>query len=161
METKVTRVDLDDPDGGVEVTAMKASGATVKYHGRFLLDASGRDTFMANRNGWKKPHPQLDRTALSTHWMGGNQLGGIAEGLLQILYLGGDKQGWIWVIPILEGRLSVGVVLNDSYIHEQKVAAHAWEGMASGALQAGADGVAISEKRARWRADRPTVNGQW
>ncbi len=119
-ETKVTRVDLDDPDGGVEVTAMKAGGATVKYRGRFLLDASGRDTFMANRNGWKKPHPQLDRTALSTHWMGGNHLGGISEGLLQILYLGGDKQGWIWVIPILEGRLSVGVVLNDSYIREQK-----------------------------------------
>lgn len=119
-ETKVTRVDLDDPDGGVEVTAMKAGGATVKYRGRFLLDASGRDTFMANRNGWKKPHPQLDRTALNTHWMGGNQLGGISEGLLQILYLGGDKQGWIWVIPILEGRLSVGVVLNAAYIREQK-----------------------------------------
>ncbi len=119
-ETKVKQVDLDDPDGGVEVTATKADGATVKYRARFLLDASGRDTFMANRNGWKKPHPQLDRTALSTHWMGGNQLGGIAEGLLQILYLGGEKQGWTWVIPILEGRLSIGVVLNDSYIREQK-----------------------------------------
>ena len=59
-ETKVTSVDLDAPDGGVEVTAMKADGATVKYHGRFLLDASGRETFMANRNGWKKPDPQLD-----------------------------------------------------------------------------------------------------
>ena len=75
---------------------------------------------MANRNGWKKPHPQLDRTALDTHWMGGNQLGGISEGLLQILYLGGNKQGWIWVIPIQEGRLSVGVVLNNAYIREQK-----------------------------------------
>jgi hypothetical protein len=119
-ETKVTRVDLDDPDGGVEVTATKAGGATVTYCARFLLDASGRDTFMANRNGWKKPHPQLNRTAFSTHWMGGNQLGGIAEGLLQILYLGGEKQGWTWIIPILEGRLSIGVVLNDSYIREQK-----------------------------------------
>ena len=118
-ETKVTRVDLDDPDRGVEVTATKAGGATETYYARFLLDASGRDTFMANRNGWKKPHPQLNRTAFSTHWMGGNQLGGIAEGLLQILYLGGEKQGWTWIIPILEGRLSVGVVLNDSYIREQ------------------------------------------
>jgi flavin-dependent dehydrogenase len=52
--------------------------------------------------------------------MGGNQLGGISEGLLQILYLGGNKQGWIWVIPIQEGRLSVGVVLNAAYIREQK-----------------------------------------
>jgi len=118
-ETKVTAVDLDEPDR-VEVTAVKADGTTIKYRGRFLLDASGRDTFMANRNGWKKPHPQLDRTALSTHWMGGNQLGGISEGLLQILYLGGDKQGWLWVIPIQEGRLSVGVVLNAAYIREQK-----------------------------------------
>jgi len=119
-ETKVKQVNLDDPDGGVEVTATNAGGATVKYCARFLLDASGRDTFMANRNGWKKPHPQLNRTALNTHWMGGNQLGGIAEGLLQILYLGGEKQGWTWIIPILEGRLSIGVVLNDSYIREQK-----------------------------------------
>jgi hypothetical protein len=97
-ETKVKHVGLDDPDGGVAITATKASGATVKYCARFLLDASGRATFMANRNGWKKPHPQLNRTGLNTHWMGGNQLGGIAEGLLQIPYLGGDKQGWTWVI---------------------------------------------------------------
>ena len=65
---------------------------------------------------WKKPHDQLDRTALSTHWVGGNFVEGIEEGLLQIVYLGGEKPGWIWVIPVDSDRLSVGVVLNHSYL---------------------------------------------
>ena len=50
------------------------------------------DTFLASRNRWKVPHKTLDRTALSTHWAGGKYIEGIEEGLLQIVYLGGDKK---------------------------------------------------------------------
>lgn len=119
-ETKVEDVNPDGPDGTVIVTAMTASGEKKTFTARYLLDASGRDTFMANRMHVKKAHKHLDRTAISGHWQGAKYEGGIDEGLLQIVYLGGDKQGWIWVIPVGTDRVSIGVVMNHSYIGGQK-----------------------------------------
>jgi hypothetical protein len=118
-ETRVESVDLDAPGGGVVVTASTSAGPK-EYHARFVLDASGRDTFMATRLRIKKAHPHLDRTALSTHWKNVQFQGGIEEGLLQICYTGGDKQGWIWVIPAAPNRVSIGVVMNHAYIASQK-----------------------------------------
>jgi len=119
-EAKVRGVDLDRPDGVVEVRSIGPGGEKKIHRARFLLDASGRDTFLATRMGWKKPHKELDRAALNTHWTGGKYIEGIEEGLLQIVYLGGDKKGWIWVIPIGADRLSVGVVLNHAYIRNER-----------------------------------------
>ena len=118
--TRVTDVDLDDPDGEVRVHAVGPDGSRRIHRARFLVDASGRDTFLANRMKSKRAHPGLDRAALSTHWVGADYIGGIEEGLLQIIYLGGDKQGWIWAIPVGTDRVSVGVVVNHSYLRARK-----------------------------------------
>lgn len=118
--TRVLRVDLDGPDGGVEVHVTGANGDVERYQARFLVDASGRDTFLASRMRAKKPYAKLDRAAISTHWAGATYTGGIQEGLLQIVYLGGDKQGWIWAIPVGTDRVSVGVVLNHAYLRTEK-----------------------------------------
>jgi flavin-dependent dehydrogenase len=120
QETRVHRVDLDGPDGLVEVGAIDNGGREQTYRAKFLLDASGRDTFLGSRLGLKQPYEGLDRAALSTHWTGAKFIEGLKEGLLQIVYLGGDKKGWIWVIPIGLARVSVGVVLNHSYIRAEK-----------------------------------------
>jgi flavin-dependent dehydrogenase len=119
-QTRVRSVDLDGPEGLVKVDAIGPRGGKQTYRARFLLDASGRDTFLATRMGWKKPHWQFDRAALSTHWIGAKYAGGIQEGLLQIVYLGGEKKGWIWVIPVGTNRISSGVVLNHAYLRQQK-----------------------------------------
>lgn len=118
-ETKVTGVDLDDPER-VVLEAMGPDGEKQTLEARFLIDASGRDTLLASRNRWKKPHDELDRSALSCHWVGAKYIEGIEEGLLQIVYLGGEKKGWIWCIPVGTDRLSLGVVMNHSYIKAQK-----------------------------------------
>lgn len=119
-QTRVTDVDLDGPNGTVVVSATGPRGGKTSYRARFLIDASGRDTFLANRMKSKTPHEELDRAALSTHWVGGRYIGGIEEGMLQIVYMGGEKKGWIWTIPVGTDRLSVGVVLNHAYIRRRK-----------------------------------------
>lgn len=119
-EMTVKSVNLEEPDGLVRVTAVNRVGETETFQAKFLLDASGQQTFLARRFGWKKPHQDLDRIALSTHWTGAKFIEGIEEGLLQIVYLGGDKKGWIWVIPVRRDRLSVGLVLNNSYVRREK-----------------------------------------
>lgn len=119
-QTRVQSVDLDGNGGSVKVRAIGPRGGNQVHHAKFLVDASGRDTFLASLMRSKKPHDALDRAALSTHWIGGKYIQGIEEGLLQIVYLGGEKKGWIWVIPIGTDRLSVGVVLNHSYIRRRR-----------------------------------------
>jgi flavin-dependent dehydrogenase len=119
-ETRVRSVDLDLPDGSVSATVTDPSGIQRTYIAKYLVDASGRDTFVANRMGWKKAHDELDRVATSTHWEGVQFNGGLEEGLLQIVYLGGEKKGWIWVIPIGAERVSIGVVVNNDYFKTRR-----------------------------------------
>ncbi|MEM7112073.1 MAG: NAD(P)/FAD-dependent oxidoreductase [Chloroflexota bacterium] len=118
-ETRVKKADLDTEDGLVTITAEGPNGKQ-QHRARFLIDASGRDTFLANRMRSKRPNKDLNRAALSTHWLGAKYVEGIEEGLLQIVYLGGEKKGWIWIIPLDAERISIGVVLNHEYIRSQK-----------------------------------------
>jgi hypothetical protein len=114
------RLDGGGRSKGVEVDAVGPRGGRRTIRARFLLDASGRDTFLASRMRTKRPHARLDRIALSTHWAGATYEPGLREGLLQIVYLGGEKQGWIWVIPVGRDRVSVGVVLGHSYLRTER-----------------------------------------
>jgi flavin-dependent dehydrogenase len=118
--TRVTDVSLGDDDGRHIVTATSGDGTTT-YAPRFVVDASGRDTFMSNRLGTKTAHKELERTALScTKWKGAKFKDTLEQGLIQIVYLGGEKQGWIWCIPLGNDRLSVGVVMNTAYYRAQR-----------------------------------------
>ena len=119
-ETRVRSVDLGGPEGTVSVVVAGPDGEERTVTGSYVIDASGRDTFIAARMGWKKAHDELDRVATSAHWEGVEFNGGLDEGLLQIVYLGGEKKGWIWVIPIGADRVSIGVVVNNSYFKERR-----------------------------------------
>jgi flavin-dependent dehydrogenase len=119
-ETRVHDFDLDAPDGLVRLTAVGPDGAKQTYQGRFLIDASGRNGVVATRKGWRQKFEDLDRTAFWTHYQGANFLGGLEEGLSMIVYLGGEKKGWIWIFPLDTDRMTVGVVVNNEYIRQQK-----------------------------------------
>lgn len=118
QQTRVTDVRLGDELS--HVTAVGPDGEQ-RHTTRFVVDASGRDTFLSNRLGTKTAHKDLERTAIgSNYWKGGRYQDTLEEGVVQIIYLGGDKQGWIWVIPLGTDRLSAGVVVNTSYYLEQR-----------------------------------------
>jgi flavin-dependent dehydrogenase len=115
--TKVKSVAITSSD--VKILASNDDGEK-SYTADFLIDASGQNTFLAKRFKQKEKMTNLDRTAFSAHWHGGKMLDGLSEGIQQIAYVGEEKQGWIWVIPINENRLSIGVVLNSNYVKSQK-----------------------------------------
>jgi flavin-dependent dehydrogenase len=119
-QTRVDAVDLDGPDGRAVVEACGADGQRLRFSARYVVDASGRDTFLANRMRTKTAHKELERTALGSHWQGVDYAGGLADGLIQIVYTGGDKQGWIWVIPLGTDRVSLGVVMNTAHYRRQR-----------------------------------------
>ncbi|HUF39880.1 MAG TPA: NAD(P)/FAD-dependent oxidoreductase [Anaerolineales bacterium] len=120
-QSRVTTVDFDTDPERVIVTVQDEAGQEETYSGRFLIDASGRSSFIANRNRWRVPDPNLQRTALWTHCFDIAEMkGGLEYGASLIVYLGGDKRGWIWAFPLGDKHLTVGVVLENSYLRERK-----------------------------------------
>ena len=60
-----------DADG---VTAQVADAAGPReLRARFLVDASGRDSFLAARHGHRRPIPGLGKVALFAHFLGGRR----------------------------------------------------------------------------------------
>ncbi len=119
-ETKVTNVELNRPDELVKVDVMNKDGESKTYFAKQLIDASGQDTFMGKKLNNKKSFDNLDRVSFSTHWMLEEMPEYLNVGILLIAYLGGDKAGWIFVIPVGVNRVSIGVVLNNSYVKAEK-----------------------------------------
>jgi flavin-dependent dehydrogenase len=119
-ETRVNSVNLEGPDGLVDVRAVGPDGSQQSHTARFVLDCSGRNAFLASSRGLRKKYPELDRTALWTHYNGVTLAGGLEQGLSLIIYIGGEKKGWMWVFPLGPDRVTVGVVLNNNYIRSQR-----------------------------------------
>jgi len=91
---------------GVTVTA-RAEGDVVSVRAAMLVDASGRDGFMASRYGERRRIPNLGKVALFTHFRGARRDGGLAEGNIRIYAF---KDGWCWWIPLANDLTSVGAV---------------------------------------------------
>lgn len=120
-EHQVKQVNLDREDSIVEINAQDNSGNQKTFEAKFLIDASGQNTFLGTKLGVKKPVQDLDRVAIWSHWSGAEYDKPLKQGVIKIVYLGGtEKKGWIWVIPISKDCLSIGVVVNNSFIKSEK-----------------------------------------
>jgi flavin-dependent dehydrogenase len=105
---RVTEVSPPDTDGRVRVTAIEpSSGRTLGFSPRFVLDASGRDTFMANRLGLKESNKRNNTAAVFAHYRGAEARFGGRAGYITV-HLAQD--GWFWMIPLPDGVMSVGFV---------------------------------------------------
>jgi flavin-dependent dehydrogenase len=95
------------PDGGVVATAKLDDGAEKQWRARFLVDATGRDTFLASKLQLKQRNRRHESAAIFGHFTGAERLKGRAEGNISIFWF--DK-GWFWLIPLSDGTTSIGAV---------------------------------------------------
>jgi flavin-dependent dehydrogenase len=120
-QTRVSQVHCDGDHDLIQVQAIDSTGNARTYDARFLIDASGRSSFMAAKNRWRRPHEGFERPAVWTHWADLKVLkGGLEEGASLIINLGGDKRGWIWVFPLGREHVTAGVVMDSSYLRDAK-----------------------------------------
>mgnify|MGYP000181250271 CR=1 FL=1 len=103
--TRVTAVEFDDE--GAEVTFRGGDGADRMLRTRFVVDASGRDTFLASRFGIKQKNPRHNSAAIYAHFTGAERLSGKAEGNITVFWF---EHGWFWFIPLSDGATSIGAV---------------------------------------------------
>ena len=111
QETRVVSFEQAVPGRGpgasrAEVVARDAAGE-LQIRPRFVLDASGRDTFTANRLGTKQANRKNNTAAVYAHYRGAEFRSGVHEGFISV-HLAED--GWFWMIPLTDGVMSVGFV---------------------------------------------------
>jgi prepilin-type processing-associated H-X9-DG protein len=105
--TRVLSVGLGQGAQGHCVTARDAAGRRRVWQARFVIDASGRDTVLAQTMGGKQRDPHNNSAAVFGHFRGVAPCEGCPEGNITIHLL---EDGWCWMIPLPEGITSVGVV---------------------------------------------------
>jgi flavin-dependent dehydrogenase len=95
-------------DDAVSLSAAGPSGP-LRVRAAMLVDASGRDGFLAGRLGRRERIPNLGKVALFAHFRGAARAEGKAEGNLGIHVV---DDGWFWWIPLAGDLTSVGAVLH-------------------------------------------------
>lgn len=109
---RVVELDLGHADG-VRVTAKDAAGQQRRWRTRFLVDASGRDTLVANKLGLKRRNKRYASAAVYGHFTGALRQEGRAEGNISIFWF---DHGWFWFIPLADGTTSIGAVCPPHYL---------------------------------------------
>jgi flavin-dependent dehydrogenase len=93
-------------------------GRVRSWQARFLVDASGRDTFLANRLQVKRRDPKHNSAAVFGHFSGAQRYAGEREGHISIYWF---EHGWFWFIPLSDGATSVGAVVWPYYLKSRTV----------------------------------------
>ncbi len=88
-------------------------GTRRSWRARFVVDASGRDTLLANQLRCKEKNKRHDSSALFGHFTGAERLPGKLEGNITIFWF---EHGWFWFIPLADGTTSVGAVCWPYYL---------------------------------------------
>ena len=111
---RVRAVDFDADGASVQCTL--DDGAVRTWRARYVVDASGRDTFLAGRFSAKRKHKQHASSAIFGHFTGAQRHAGCAEGNITIYWF---QHGWIWFIPLKDGTTSVGAVCWPYYLNSR------------------------------------------
>jgi flavin-dependent dehydrogenase len=111
------------PDGAPSEMPVRAQvqyedGRVQSWQARFLVDASGRDTFLANRLQVKRRDPKHNSAAIFGHFSGAQRYAGEREGHISIYWF---DHGWFWFIPLSDGATSVGAVVWPYYLKSRRV----------------------------------------
>jgi flavin-dependent dehydrogenase len=95
------------PDNSVAVRALHDDGSESEWQARFLVDCSGRDTFLANKFQIKHRNPKHNSSAIYGHFKGARRHEGSAAGNITIFWF---EHGWFWFIPMTDDVTSIGMV---------------------------------------------------
>ncbi|HST45388.1 MAG TPA: NAD(P)/FAD-dependent oxidoreductase [Luteimonas sp.] len=105
--------------GGRPATAdaRDGGGGRLQVRMRYLVDASGRDTVVGNALKLKRRSAVHQSAAVFSHFRGVPRRDGDDAGNITV-----DRfaHGWIWVIPLPGGVMSVGAVMSPAHLRQRR-----------------------------------------
>src|ERR1700690_1833144 len=80
-------------------------GRSYTVQARYVVDASGRDAFLSSKKRLRRKNDQHQSAAIFGHYLGATRRAGEDEGNISIYSF---DHGWMWMIPLPDGVMSVG-----------------------------------------------------
>lgn len=107
VQEGLTVTDLAFAANAVIATVRGDDGEEVRLRARFVIDASGREAFLAGCLQSRKRNRRHNSVALYGHFEGVQSRPGEEAGNISITWF---EHGWFWLIPLRDGLMSVGAV---------------------------------------------------
>ncbi len=92
-------------------------GRSYRIQARYVVDASGRDAFLARKRKLKRKNMEHQSAAIFGHYRGAERRPGDDAGNISIYNF---AYGWMWMIPLPDGVMSVGAVCRPEYLKQRK-----------------------------------------
>jgi flavin-dependent dehydrogenase len=83
----------------------------------YLVDASGRDTFLSAKKRLRRKNDLHQSAAIFGHFRGAERRPGEDAGNISIYSF---EHGWMWMIPLPDGVMSVGAVCRPDYLKRRR-----------------------------------------
>jgi flavin-dependent dehydrogenase len=106
---------LGPRDSRIEVRTEERG--SYRIDARYVVDASGRDTFLSARRRLRRRNRRHQSAAIFGHFRGAEQRPGEDAGNISIYRF---EHGWMWMIPLPAGVMSVGAVCRPDYLKERR-----------------------------------------
>jgi flavin-dependent dehydrogenase len=117
MQMTVEKVAFGADGRPATVQARTAEGETLAFAPRYLIDASGRDTFMGGKLKLKKKNRMHQSAAIFSHFSGVTRREGADAGNITVERF---PHGWMWLIPLRGDVMSVGAVCFPEYLKQRR-----------------------------------------
>jgi flavin-dependent dehydrogenase len=92
-------------------------GSSYRIQARYVVDASGRDAFLSARKKLRRKNSQHQSAAIFGHFRGAQRRPGEDAGNISIYSF---AHGWMWMIPLPDGIMSIGAVCRPEYLKQRK-----------------------------------------
>jgi flavin-dependent dehydrogenase len=92
-------------------------GRLYEIQARYVVDASGRDALLSAKKRLRRKNHQHQSAAIFGHFRGAQRRAGQDEGNISIYRF---DYGWMWMIPLPEGVMSVGAVCRPDYLKQRR-----------------------------------------
>ena len=113
---EVVRVEQRDPrETWLDVKT--DDGKSYAIQARYVVDASGRDAFLSAKKQLRRKNDQHQSAAIFGHFHGAEYRPGEDAGNISIYSF---EHGWMWMIPLPDGVMSVGAVCRHDYLKQRK-----------------------------------------
>ena len=106
---EATRVDEVEGVGPFRIRAIDENGGEVTVEARHVVDASGQNALIGRREGLREYNPFFKNLAIWSYFADAGRMDGtLRDNILSAAH----REGWCWYIPLHDGTISVGAVVD-------------------------------------------------
>ncbi len=106
---------IDSRRSNVEVRTDE--GQSYRLTAQYVVDATGRDSFLSSKKRLRRKNVEHQSAAIFGHFRGAEYRPGEDAGNISIYRFG---HGWMWMIPLPDGVMSIGAVCRPAYLKQRK-----------------------------------------